>query len=91
MAARIIVDPLGDPSFDEAISGATRILVSLGRADHSADALEISTAIGAAVVGVFDRASWVAPNDRIETTGSHKGGTVSCVAVIIAAALPPAS
>lgn len=91
----LLVDPWlrGNPSFDEArfdeaIAGATHILVSHGHGDHSSGAAEIARATGAPVVGIYDWATWVGETEGIEVIGFNKGGTVKLgdVAVTMVAA-----
>ena len=72
----LLVDPWlrGNPSFDEArfdeaIAGATHILVSHGHGDHSSGAAEIARATGAPVVGIYDWATWVGETEGIEVIG----------------------
>lgn len=79
----LLVDPWlkGNPSFDEsrreeAIAGATRILLSHGHFDHANDVIEIAKALGVPVVGIFDLMSFWAEKHGIETVGFNKGGTV---------------
>ena len=79
----LLVDPWlkDNPSFDEsrreeAIAGATRILLSHGHFDHANDVIEIAKALGVPVVGIFDLMSFWAEKHGIETVGFNKGGTV---------------
>ena len=79
----LLVDPWlrGNPSFDEArfdeaIAGATHILISHGHGDHSGNAVEISRATGAPLVGIYDWISWIGETDGAEGIGFNKGGTV---------------
>ena len=83
--AVLLVDPWlrGNPSFDEArfdeaIVGATHVLVSHGHGDHASGAAEICKATGAPVVGIYDWVSWIAEREGIEGVGFNKGGTVTC-------------
>ena len=80
----LLVDPWlkDNPSFDEsrreeAIAGATRILLSHGHFDHANDVIEIAKALGVPVVGIFDLMSFWAEKHGIETVGFNKGGTVT--------------
>ncbi len=80
----LLVDPWleGNPMFpeerrDEAIKGATHVLVSHGHGDHSAGAVGIAQALSIPVVGIYDLLSWWAEKDGIETIGFNKGGTVA--------------
>ncbi|MFV0473360.1 MAG: metal-dependent hydrolase [Pikeienuella sp.] len=86
----LLVDPWlrGNPSFDEsrfdeAIAGATHILISHGHGDHASSAAEISRATGAPVVGIYDWATWLAATEKVEVIGFNKGGTVKLGAVAV--------
>ncbi|MGB0854865.1 MAG: metal-dependent hydrolase [Pikeienuella sp.] len=79
----LLVDPWlrGNPSFDEArfdeaIAGATHILISHGHGDHSGNAVEIANATGAPLVGIYDWISWMTESEGVEGVGFNKGGTV---------------
>lgn len=79
----LLLDPWlrGNPAFDEsrfdeAIAGATHILITHGHGDHSSNAAEISKKTGAPVVGIYDWVTWVAEAEGIEGIGMNKGGTV---------------
>ncbi|MGF1502657.1 MAG: metal-dependent hydrolase [Paracoccaceae bacterium] len=79
----VLLDPWlrGNPSFDEArfdeaIAGATDILVTHGHGDHAGNAAEIAKATGAPVVGIYDWVSWMTGREGIEGVGMNKGGTV---------------
>ncbi len=79
----LLVDPWlrGNPGFDEArfdeaIAGATAVLVSHGHGDHVGNAPEIARATGAKVYGVYDLISWLSARDGFEGVGFNKGGTV---------------
>lgn len=79
----LLVDPWlrGNPSFDEtgfddAVKGATHILISHAHGDHSNDAAEIARATGAPVVGIYDWTTWLAESEKVEVVGFNKGGTV---------------
>lgn len=79
----LLVDPWlrGNPSFDEsrfdeAIKGATHILITHGHGDHAGNAAEISRSTGAPVVGIYDWVQWMTEEEKIEGVGFNKGGTV---------------
>lgn len=79
----LLVDPWlrGNPMFDEArfdeaVGGATHVLVSHGHGDHSANAVEICKATGAQLAGIYDWVSWVAEPAGVEGVGFNKGGAV---------------
>lgn len=77
----LLIDPWlrGNPSFpedrfEEAVKGATHILLSHGHDDHASSAKEIAQATGATVLGIYDLIAWLgAPN----SVGMNKGGTVA--------------
>ncbi len=79
----LLVDPwlTGNPSFpedkrQEAVVGATHILLSHGHGDHSGDAVALASELGIPVLGIFDLMSFWAARHDIETLGFNKGGTV---------------
>lgn len=79
----LLVDPwlTGNPMFpeerrDQAIDGATHILVSHGHGDHSGSALELAQGLNIPVVGIYDLMSWWEGEHGIATIGFNKGGTV---------------
>lgn len=79
----LLIDPWlrGNPSFDEArfdeaVAGATHVLVSHAHGDHASGAAEIARATGAKVVGIYDWASWLGETEKVEVIGFNKGGTV---------------
>jgi L-ascorbate metabolism protein UlaG (beta-lactamase superfamily) len=80
----LLVDPWlrGNPAFpesrfDEAIAGATAILVSHGHGDHASTAVEIAKATGAPICGVYDLVSWLTGGGGVAGTGYNKGGTLT--------------
>ncbi|SET58310.1 metal-dependent hydrolase [Oceanicella actignis] len=80
----LLVDPWlrGNPMFDEArfdeaVVGATHILISHGHGDHSANAVEISKATGAPIVGIYDLMEHFRVAGGVPTIGFNKGGTVA--------------
>jgi L-ascorbate metabolism protein UlaG (beta-lactamase superfamily) len=80
----LLVDPwvTGNPVFpkarrDEAIAGATAVLVTHGHFDHVNDAPAIAKELGIPVVTIFDLAGWLEKRDGVETMGFNKGGTVT--------------
>ncbi len=81
--AVLLIDPWlsGNPMFpadrrDEAIKGATHVLLTHGHGDHSADAVAICKELSIPLVGIYDLTSWLEGRDGIATIGFNKGGTV---------------
>ncbi|MDT8343175.1 MAG: metal-dependent hydrolase [Thermohalobaculum sp.] len=79
----LLLDPWlrGNPAFpearfDEAVKGATYILVTHGHGDHASGAAEIAKRTGATIVGIYDWVTWVAGAEGVEGIGMNKGGTV---------------
>ena len=81
--AVLLIDPWlsGNPVFpedrrDEAIRGATHILLTHGHGDHTGDAVALAKELGVPVVGIFDLTSYWEEKEGIDTIGFNKGGTV---------------
>lgn len=81
--AVILIDPwlTGNPVFpegarDDAIKGATHILLTHGHGDHSGDALSLARDLKIPVVGIYDLISHWEASQGIEGMGFNKGGTV---------------
>lgn len=81
--AVVLIDPwmTGNPVFpaarrDEAIAGATHILLTHGHGDHAGDTLAVAKELGIPVVGIFDLISFWQESEGIEGIGFNKGGTV---------------
>lgn len=79
----ILVDPWlsGNPAFpeqrrDEAIAGATAILISHGHFDHVGGAPAIARDLGVPICGSFDLMAWWEKSEGVMTTGFNKGGTI---------------
>ncbi|SMY08574.1 metal-dependent hydrolase [Flavimaricola marinus] len=78
----LLIDPYltGNPSFpddrrNEAISGATHILITHAHGDHAAETPALSAQTGATVICIHELSDiWTA--EGIKTTGMGKGGTV---------------
>ena len=82
--AVLLVDPWlsGNPMFpadrrDQAIAGATHVLLTHGHSDHSADATTICADLGIPLVGIYDLTAWLEKTTGISTIGFNKGGTVT--------------
>lgn len=81
--AVILIDPwlTGNPVFpsdrrDEAIRGATHILLTHGHGDHTGDALALAKELKVPLVGIFDLIGHWEKAEKIEGIGFNKGGTV---------------
>jgi L-ascorbate metabolism protein UlaG (beta-lactamase superfamily) len=81
--AVLLIDPwlAGNPMFpedrrDEALAGATHILLSHGHGDHAGNALALAQELAIPVVGIADLISHWARHHGIKGTGFNKGGTV---------------
>ena len=81
----LLIDPWlrGNPSFDEArfdeaVAGATAILLTHGHDDHAANSAEIAVKTGAKLLATYELANWIAGKaaSPIEAVGVNKGGTV---------------
>ena len=80
----LLIDPwlTGNPMFpaerrDEAIGGATQILLTHAHGDHSGDAIAIAKELGIPIVGTYDLVSFWESRDGIQGVGFNKGGTVA--------------
>ena len=81
--AVILIDPwlTGNPVFpegrrDEAVRGATHILVTHGHGDHTGDAIAIAKQRQIPVVGIYDLVNFWQTSEGVEGIGFNKGGTV---------------
>lgn len=81
--AVILIDPWlsGNPVFpenrrDEAIAGATHVLITHGHGDHAGDALAIARERKIPIVGIYDLVSTWQTHQGIKGIGFNKGGTV---------------
>jgi L-ascorbate metabolism protein UlaG (beta-lactamase superfamily) len=61
---------------DEAIAGATHILLTHAHFDHSVDAVQLAKRLNVPVVGQYDLMGFWGESEGIETVGFNKGGTV---------------
>ncbi|MFN3643268.1 MAG: metal-dependent hydrolase [Gemmobacter sp.] len=91
----LLIDPwlTGNPMFpedrrDEAVAGATAILVTHGHGDHASDAPGIAKALNIPVAGKYDLTTWMEKTQRCATIGFNNGGTIRLgdVAVTMVAA-----
>ncbi len=78
-----LIDPWleGNPSFpeaqrDEAIEGATAILLSHGHFDHESSVVGIASELAIPVISIFDMSAYF-ESKGLETIGFNKGGTIS--------------
>ena len=92
----LLIDPWlnGNPMLPEdrhaaAIEGATRILVTHGHFDHTADLLEVAERTGAPAAGLFELMGYFEKQGLENPTAFGKGGTISCGEVKVT--LVPAS
>ncbi|MDH3264102.1 MAG: metal-dependent hydrolase [Paracoccaceae bacterium] len=79
----LLVDPwlTGNPMFpearrDEAIEGATYILLTHGHGDHSSDVLAVAKERKIPIVGIYDLMSHWEATEGVTAVGFNKGGTV---------------
>ncbi|MEM9579283.1 MAG: metal-dependent hydrolase [Pseudomonadota bacterium] len=79
----LLIDPwlTGCPVFPEerredAIKGATHVLISHGHFDHCADGFQVAKDLGIPAVGIYDHMGFMEEKLGIKTVGFNKGGTV---------------
>lgn len=79
----LLIDPWlkGNPSFpedrwQEAVAGATAILLSHGHGDHASNVISIAKEAGISVYCIHELSNWLS-GQGVETTGFGKGGTVA--------------
>jgi L-ascorbate metabolism protein UlaG (beta-lactamase superfamily) len=79
----LLVDPWinGNPMFpqelrDEALSGATQILLTHGHFDHSNDVITIAKELNLPIAGIADLMSYWEQKEEVATIGFNKGGTI---------------
>lgn len=82
--AVLLIDPwlTGNPSFpadrrDEAIQGATHILLTHAHGDHAGDAAGLSKELNIPVACIHEVAQWLG-GQGVATIGFGKGGTIDC-------------
>jgi len=80
----LLIDPWleGNPMFpearrEEAIGGATHILVSHAHSDHTGGVVEIAQELGIPIVGIYDLMSWWSAQHGVDIVGFNRGGTVA--------------
>jgi L-ascorbate metabolism protein UlaG (beta-lactamase superfamily) len=81
--AVLLIDPwlTGNPMFpqgreDEAVAGATHILLTHAHGDHASDAARLAGKLGVKVHAIHELASWLGTQGT-ETVGFGKGGTLT--------------
>jgi len=79
----LLLDPWvsGNPVFpgertEEAIAGATHILVTHGHFDHTQDIVDIARRTGAPIMGMYELINALAGDTGIEAIAYNRGGTV---------------
>ena len=83
--AVLLIDPwlTGNPMFpadqrEQAIQGATHILLTHGHGDHTGDSIAIAKEIGLSIAGIYDLVGHLAAKEGVQITGFNKGGTIDC-------------
>lgn len=83
-AAVLLIDPwlTGNPMFppgreDEAVAGATHILLTHAHGDHAADAARLAKKLGIKVHCIHELSEWMNAGGLAETVGFGKGGTIN--------------
>jgi len=86
----LLVDPwiAGNPLFpngkrDEAIRGATAVLVSHAHGDHASDTPGIAKELGIPVAGTYDLMAWWEKAQGVKVIGFNKGGAIRLGAVTV--------
>ncbi|SDD83128.1 L-ascorbate metabolism protein UlaG, beta-lactamase superfamily [Paracoccus isoporae] len=81
--AVILIDPwlTDNPVFpaekrQEAVKGATHILITHGHFDHASETVDLAKELGIPVAGIFDLMGYWEQRHGIEVIGFNKGGTV---------------
>lgn len=79
----LLIDPwltgnpvLPEDRHDDAVAGATHILLTHAHFDHAADLPGLGGKLGVPVVGQFDLMSYWEETEGLEVVGFNKGGTV---------------
>ena len=83
--AVLLIDPwlTGNPMFpadqrEQAIQGATHILLTHGHGDHTGDSIAIAKEMGLSIAGIYDLVGHLAAKEGVQITGFNKGGTIDC-------------
>ncbi|NNE51336.1 MAG: metal-dependent hydrolase [Sulfitobacter sp.] len=91
----VLVDPWlnGNPMMpedrhEEAIAGATHILVTHGHFDHITDVVAISKSTGAPVSGIYELAQYLHGQGAVEGRTYNVGGTIGLGDKVTAAMVP---
>jgi L-ascorbate metabolism protein UlaG (beta-lactamase superfamily) len=86
----LLIDPwlTGNPMLPEdrhedAVTGATHILLTHAHFDHVADTLDLARKLSIPVVGQYDLMNHWQEHEGIETIGFNKGGTVNLNGVAV--------
>jgi len=86
----LLIDPwltgnpvLPEDRHDEAVEGATHILLTHAHFDHAGDVVALAKRLGVPVVGQFDLMNYWGETQGIETVGFNKGGTVDLGGVLV--------
>jgi len=86
----LLIDPwlthnpmLPEARHDEAVVGATHILVTHAHFDHAGDAVTLAKRLNVPVIGQYDLMSYWGEKEGIETVGFNKGGTVDLNGVAV--------
>lgn len=81
--AVLLIDPWldGNPMFpedrrDEAIKGATHILITHGHGDHASSTLSIARKAGIPIAAIHELATFWGNEEGVEIIGFGKGGTI---------------
>ena len=82
--AVLLLDPwlTGNPMFpadrrDEALAGATHLLLTHAHGDHASDAAVIGAETGIPVACIHEVSNWLNARGGVETIGFGKGGTLT--------------
>lgn len=68
---------------EEALRGATHVLLTHGHGDHASEAVDIAQSQNIPVAGIYDLMSWWEAEHKISTIGFNKGGTVKLGSVAV--------